>query len=104
MSDVVSVIDMGAAGQVVLAPGVRLTELGDELTVFNAASGLAYALNRTAAHLIALTRVPTTTGWLTEQMAAAYGMPHSEMGPVIDALVQELVHLGILVVTDASAA
>jgi hypothetical protein len=76
---------------------IRMIELGDELSVFNAATGVAVALNRTAADVVALADGRATIGEVIGTLARAYGVPPRDIEPGIRAVIDQLTEAGILV-------
>lgn len=76
---------------------VRIIELGDELSVFNPATGVAVALNRTAADVVALADGTATIGQLVGTLARAYAVEPGEIEPEIRAVLRQLTEAGVLV-------
>lgn len=71
--------------------------MDDELSVFNAASGRALALNRTAADVLALADGSTSIGNVVRMLASAYDMEPEEIVADVRAAVDELTGAGVIV-------
>ena len=79
------------------APEVSTVELGDELSVFHAATGDALSLNRTAADLFALADGSTTISEAVSVLARAYGVAAEDIAGDVDEAVRLLREAGVLV-------
>lgn len=79
------------------APSLSTVELGDELSVFDAATGTALTLNRTASDVFALADGHTTVGEAVEVLARAYGVEAGEIADDVVQTVQRLHESGVLV-------
>jgi hypothetical protein len=73
-----------------VSPGVTSLPLGDELTVFDPASGRALALNSTAADAFALVDGLATVADIARSLAAAYGRGLDEIVDDVAGLLERL--------------
>lgn len=79
------------------APSIRIIELGDELSVFDAATGVAVALNRTAADVVALADGTSTAGEIIGTLARAYEVVPADIEAEVRAVIDQLTEAGVLV-------
>lgn len=79
-----------------LAHSIRIIELGDELSVFNATTGVAVALNRTAADVLALAHGTSTVGEIVGTLARAYGVAPADIEAEVRAVIAQLTEAGVL--------
>ena len=87
-----------------LSPTVSVLPLGDELSVFDAATGQTLALNRTAADVLALLDGHTTIEELAVQLARSYPLPAGELVAAVSDVAETLLARGTLRVTDGRVA
>ena len=78
------------------ADDISVLGLGDEMTVFNAATGRALVLNRTAADVLALADGRTTLGGVVEVLARAYGVEADVITGGVQATAAKLAEEGVL--------
>jgi hypothetical protein len=71
--------------------------LGDELSIFDAATGRAFALNRTAADVFALADGRTTLAEIVLILSRAYDAEPVEVAADVTPVVRELTEAGLLV-------
>lgn len=79
------------------ANSVRVIALDDELSVFHTVSGVALALNRTAADVLALADGSISIGKVVQTLARAYDTQPEEIIDDVRAAVDELTSAGVLV-------
>lgn len=79
------------------ANSVRVIALDDELSVFNADSGIALALNRTAADVLALADGSTSIRHVVQTLARAYDVEPEEIVADVRAAVDQLISAGVIV-------
>lgn len=85
------------------APSVRSMPLDDELSIFDSATGSAFALNRTAADVFALADGHTSVGEIVEILATVYAAEPADLAPDVERVVTQLTGAGLLVPTDHHA-
>lgn len=78
------------------APGWRALAVGDEVSLFDATTGQALRLNRTAADVYALADGEHTMDELVAVLARAYGVPPQSIAQDVANGVQELLTAGAL--------
>lgn len=83
-----------------LSPSVSVLPLGDELSVFDAATGQTLALNRTAADILALVDGHTTIAQLASQLARSYPLAPDELVTAVSELADTLLARGTVLVSD----
>lgn len=79
------------------ADSLRMIELGDELSVFDTSTGVAVALNRTAADVVALADGTSTLGDVIGILARAYAVAPSAIEQEVRAVIEQLTEAGVLV-------
>lgn len=79
------------------ADTVSEIELGDELSLFDAATGTALALNRTARDVWALADGESDVDDIVATLAKAYGTDPDSIAADVHATVAELTAAGVLV-------
>jgi hypothetical protein len=84
-----------------VASGVRTMPLGDELTVFDASTGRALALNRTAADIFALVDGSTTVREICQVLGHHHHVALARIQDAVTATAEALVRQGA--VTTAAA-
>lgn len=82
------------------APSLSTVELGDELSVFDAATGTALTLNRTASDVFALADGHTTVAEAVDVLARAYGVEAAVIADEVAGAVRSLRESGVLVASD----
>lgn len=78
------------------SPTVSAMPLGEELSVFDAATGRALVLNRTAADVFALADGHLTSAQIRASLATAYGVEATAIANDVDAGIGQLVAAGVL--------
>ena len=78
------------------APSVRSLPLGDELSVFDSATGRAFALNRTAADVFALADGRATVAEIAQVLSRAYDAEPSGIARDVTLVVRHLTEAGLL--------
>lgn len=86
-----------------VSPTVSVLPLGDELTLYDAASGQTLALNRTAADVLSLLDGNTSIKELEHLLARVYALPLSEAVEAVEAVVDRLLGSGTVRVSDVPA-
>lgn len=76
---------------------VRVHSLGDEISLFDAATGTAFALNRTAADVLALADGSTSLGEIVDTLARAYRVAPGEIVMGVRSALGQLIDAGVLV-------
>lgn len=79
------------------APTVSTMPLGDELSIFDSATGRAFALNRTAADVFALADGRTTMTEIVGILSRAYDAEPADVAADVALVVRELTEAGLLV-------
>ena len=77
-------------------PGWRALPVGDEVSLFDSATGRALRLNRTAADVYALADGERTVDELLALLARAYGVPPQAIAEDVANGVRELIGAGAL--------
>lgn len=94
--------DLAAEAVNVPAPTVSALPLGDELSLFDARTGTAITLNRTAADVFALSDGQTRVSEIVGVLARAYAVEPASIEADVIGVVRELIASGVLVTVDAA--
>ena len=90
-----------AAGRVLSqAPGWRVLPVGEEVSLFDSATGRALRLNRTASDVYSLADGERTEEQLVSVLAESYGLPPQDIAEDVAAGLDQLVGCGALRVSD----
>jgi hypothetical protein len=91
---------MTAARVLAQAPGWRVLPVGDEVSLFDSASGQALRLNRTASDVYSLADGERTEDELVSALAEAYGLSPEDIAQDVAVGLDQLVDCGALRVSD----
>lgn len=83
-------------------PGLRIMEMGEDVSVFDPATGQAVALNRTAADVFALADGTTPVAQIAQTLATAYDTTPEAITADVAAAVGSLTEAGVLLPADDS--
>ena len=82
-----------------LSPTVSVLPLGDELTVYDAATGQTLALNRTASDVLALLDGSTSIEQLALELSRVYPLPSAEVVEAVRHVADTLLAAGTVKVS-----